>query len=58
VPGFNQTPRVINGCSDLLVEFFGEEIGRHAQSAVVVAELSMDIAVEIEMVCEVRPSLS
>jgi hypothetical protein len=42
VPGFNQTPRVINGCSDLLVEVFGEEIGRHARSAVVVADLRIE----------------
>jgi enamine deaminase RidA (YjgF/YER057c/UK114 family) len=52
-PGFNQTPRVINGCSDLLVEVFGEEIGRHARSAVGMAELPNDIPVEIEMIVEV-----
>ena len=53
-PGFNQTPRVINGCSDLLVEVFGEEIGRHARSAVGMAELPNDIPVEIEMIVEVE----
>ena len=52
-PGFNRTPEVINGCSDLLVELFGEA-GRHARSAVGMAELPFDIAVEIEMVLEVR----
>jgi enamine deaminase RidA (YjgF/YER057c/UK114 family) len=52
-PGFNQTPGVINGCSDLFVEVFGAEIGAHARSAVGMAELPNDIPVEIEMVVEV-----
>jgi enamine deaminase RidA (YjgF/YER057c/UK114 family) len=51
-PGFNQTPAVINGCSDVLVEVLGEA-GRHARSAVGVAELPFDIAVEVELVVEV-----
>jgi enamine deaminase RidA (YjgF/YER057c/UK114 family) len=50
-PGFNQTPAVIDGCSNLLVEVFGEA-GRHARSAVGMAELPFDIAVEIELVAE------
>jgi enamine deaminase RidA (YjgF/YER057c/UK114 family) len=49
-PGFNQTPAVIDGCSELLIEVFGEAIGSHARSAVGMAELPFDIAVEIEMV--------
>jgi enamine deaminase RidA (YjgF/YER057c/UK114 family) len=48
-PGFNQTPAVIDGCSDLLLEVFGEA-GRHSRSAVGMAELPFDIAVEIELV--------
>ena len=52
-PGFNQTPQVIDGCSNLLVELFGDEIGRHARSAVGMSELPFGIAVEIEMVVEV-----
>ena len=51
-PGFNNTPEVVNGCSDLLVEVFGER-GRHARSAVGMAELPFDIAVEVELVAEV-----
>jgi enamine deaminase RidA (YjgF/YER057c/UK114 family) len=51
-PGFNDTPTVVNGCSDLLLEVFGEA-GRHARSAVGMAELPYDIAVEIELVAEV-----
>jgi enamine deaminase RidA (YjgF/YER057c/UK114 family) len=52
-PGFNQTPAVIDGCSDLLVEIFGDA-GRHARSAVGVAELPFDIAVEIELTARLR----
>jgi enamine deaminase RidA (YjgF/YER057c/UK114 family) len=52
-PGFNQTPAVIDGCSDLLVEVFGDKVGRHARSAVGMAELPFDIPVEIEMVVAV-----
>jgi len=51
--GFGDQPRVINGFSDLMVEVFGEA-GRHARSAVGMAELPMGIPVEIEMVLEVE----
>jgi enamine deaminase RidA (YjgF/YER057c/UK114 family) len=47
-PGFNQQPSVINGFSDLVLELFGPAIGAHARSAVGMAELPFDIAVEIE----------
>jgi enamine deaminase RidA (YjgF/YER057c/UK114 family) len=53
-PGFNRTPQVIDGCSNLLVEVFGDA-GRGARSAVGMAELPFDIAVEIELVVEVEP---
>jgi len=52
-PGFNQTPAVIDGCSDLLVEVFGNA-GRHTRSAVGLAELPFDIAVEIELTAKLR----
>ncbi len=51
-PGFNQMPSVIDGCSDVLVEIFGDA-GRHTRSAVGLAELPFDIAVEIELIAEV-----
>ena len=51
-PSFNQQPAVINGCSDLLVEVFGDK-GRHARSAVGMAGLPNDIPVEIEVIIEV-----
>ena len=53
-PGFNQTPAVIDGCSDLLIEVFGER-GRHTRSAVGLAALPFDIAVEIEMIAQLWP---
>ena len=53
-PGFNQTPRVIDGCSDVLVEIFGDA-GRHTRSAVGRAELPFDIAVEIELTALLKP---
>jgi len=53
--GFTDQPRVLNGCSDLLVEIFGES-GRHARSAIGVNELPLGAAVEIEMVLEVGPA--
>jgi enamine deaminase RidA (YjgF/YER057c/UK114 family) len=52
-PGFNAQPQVINGASELLIEVFGED-GRHARSAVGVAELPLDAPVEVELIAEVR----
>ena len=51
--GFNQTPAVIDGCSDLLVEVFGDA-GQHTRSAVGLAELPFNIAVEIELIARLR----
>ncbi len=51
-PEFGQQPQVINGCSDLLVEAFGER-GRHARSAVGMSGLPNGIPVEIAMIVEV-----
>jgi enamine deaminase RidA (YjgF/YER057c/UK114 family) len=52
--GFGDQPKVINGFSDLMVEVFGEAIGKHARSAVGMAELPVGIPVEIEMILEVE----
>ena len=51
-PGFVAIPQVINGCSDLMVEVFGDA-GRHARSAVGVYQLPLGFAVEIDAVVEV-----
>ncbi len=50
---FTDHPAVINGCSDLLAEVFGEA-GRHARSAVGVGSLPMNIPVEIEAIVEIH----
>lgn len=54
-PDFTDHPKVINGCSDLLVEVFGER-GKHARSAVGMGSLPNQISVEIEMIAEVDQS--
>lgn len=53
-PGFGDHPKVANGCSDLLVEIFGQEIGQHARAAVGVSALPLDVPVEIEFIFEVE----
>ncbi len=50
---FTEQPKVINGCSDLLVEVLGEA-GRHSRSAVSAASLPLGVAVEIEAIFQVR----
>ena len=52
-PGFNQQPKVIDAASELLVRVFGDA-GRHARSAVGVAELPRNAAVEIELIVALR----
>ena len=52
-PDFFDIPKVINGCSDLMVEVFGDT-GRHARSAVGVYRLPLNFAVEVDAVVEVR----
>jgi len=53
-PAFGQQPKVINGCSDLFVEVFGES-GRHARSAVGMVALPNQISVEIEAIMSIKP---
>lgn len=50
---FFDIPKVLNGCSDLMVEVFGDA-GRHARSAVGVYRLPMNFAVEVDAVVEIR----
>jgi enamine deaminase RidA (YjgF/YER057c/UK114 family) len=47
-PGFQRQPAVINGFSDLVLEVFGPDVGRHARSAVGLYELPFNIPVEVE----------
>ncbi|WP_026925325.1 RidA family protein [Glycomyces arizonensis] len=65
-PGFIEQPKVINGASELLGDVFAEareadgrrsgEAGRHARSAVGVAELPLGAPVEVDLVAELRPT--
>ena len=52
-PGFSGQPQVINGASELFIEVFGED-GKHARSAVGVAELPLNAPVEVELIAEVH----
>jgi enamine deaminase RidA (YjgF/YER057c/UK114 family) len=52
-PGFSGQPQVVNGASELLIEVFGQD-GRHARSAVGVAELPLNAPVEVELIAELR----
>ena len=52
VPGFNRASEVANGCSDLLMDLYGDR-GRHSRSAIAVCGLSLDICCETEMIVEV-----
>ena len=51
---FNSPPSVINGASDLLVEIFGDEAGKHARFAVAVASLPGGAAVEVDAIFEIE----
>jgi len=51
--GFTQQPAVINGASDLLVQIFGDA-GRHARLALGAAELPLNMAIELELILQVR----
>ena len=54
-PGFQKAPWVLNGASDLLVEVFGPERGKHARAALYQNELTGDAPIEIEMTVQVNP---
>ncbi len=54
-PGFNALPQVINGCSNLIIEVFGEEVGSHTRSAVGMGELPFGVPVEIEAELAIKP---
>lgn len=51
--GFTAQPKVVNGASELIAQVFGEA-GKHARSAVGVAELPMDAACEVEMIVKLK----
>jgi enamine deaminase RidA (YjgF/YER057c/UK114 family) len=53
-PDFTRHPEVIDGASDFLVELFGD-IGRHARTAIGVASLPRNAAVEVELIAKLAP---
>jgi len=54
MPGFVAIPQVINGASELLIKLFGEVNGKHARTAIGVAELPLNAPVEVEMVVQLK----
>jgi enamine deaminase RidA (YjgF/YER057c/UK114 family) len=54
-PAFTEQHLVTNGCSDLLAEVLGPEVGAHARSAFGVAQIPLGACVEIELVAELAP---
>ena len=54
VPGFVAIPQVINGASELLIKLFGEVNGKHARTAIGVAELPLNAPVEVEVVVQLK----
>ncbi len=54
VPGFVAIPAVVNGASELLLKLFGDVNGKHARTAVGVADLPLNAPVEIEMVVQLK----
>ena len=54
IPGFVAIPAVINGASELLIKLFGEGNGKHARTAIGVAELPLNAPVEVEMVVQLK----
>jgi enamine deaminase RidA (YjgF/YER057c/UK114 family) len=54
VSGFINAPAVVNGASELLIKLWGDELGKHARSAIGVAELPLDAPVEIELTVELK----
>ena len=53
-PGFVAIPAVINGASELLIKLFGDVNGKHARTAVGVAELPLNAPVEIDLVVKLK----
>ena len=53
-PGFVAIPQIINGASELLIKLFGEVNGKHARTAIGVAELPLNAPVEVEVVVQLK----
>jgi len=56
VPGYTESPAVMNACSDLIVELYGDEVGAHARTAIGVAALPLDLPVIVACEVEIDPA--
>jgi enamine deaminase RidA (YjgF/YER057c/UK114 family) len=54
IPGFFAIPPIINGASELFIKLFGEVNGKHARTAIGVAELPLNAPVEVEVLVQIR----
>jgi len=54
IPGFTAIPPIINGASELFIKLFGEVKGKHARTAIGVAELPLNSPVEVEVLVEIK----
>ena len=54
IPGFFAIPPIINGASELFIKLFGEVNGKHARTAVGVAELPLNASVEVEVLVQLK----
>lgn len=53
---FKEQHLVMDGCSDLMMEVFGPEVGFHARSAIGTSTLPLDISIEVEAIIQIKPS--
>jgi enamine deaminase RidA (YjgF/YER057c/UK114 family) len=54
IPGFFAIPQIINGASELFIKLFGEVNGKHARTAIGVAELPLNAPVEVEVIVKLK----
>jgi enamine deaminase RidA (YjgF/YER057c/UK114 family) len=52
---FKEQHLVMDGCSDVIMEIFGKQVGYHARSAIGTSTLPVDISVEVEAVVQIKP---
>lgn len=55
---FKEQHLVMDGCSDVIMEVFGEKAGYHARSAIGTSTLPIDISVEVEAIVQIKPPLA
>ena len=58
IPGFFGIPQIINGASELFIALFGEVNGKHARTAIGVAELPLNAPVEVEVIFQITSNIS